>query len=65
MKKSNSNPFAKFGTRKSNAAIKEQFRQEKRKVKKIIMLKQAYTVEVILPPMEHALEIIFTLKIFV
>ncbi|MEY3324129.1 MAG: hypothetical protein RL316_1465 [Bacteroidota bacterium] len=34
MKKSNSNPFAKFGTRKSNAAIKEQFRQEKRKVKK-------------------------------
>ena len=34
MKKSNSNPFAKFGTRKSNAAIKEQFRQEKRKAKK-------------------------------
>lgn len=34
MKKSNNNPFAKFGTRKSNAAIKEQFKQEKRKVKK-------------------------------
>lgn len=34
MKKSKSNPFAKFGTRKSNAAIKEQFRQEKRKAKK-------------------------------
>lgn len=27
-------PFSKFGARKSNAAIKEQFRQEKRKVKK-------------------------------
>ncbi len=34
MKKSNNNPFAKFGTRKSNAAIKEQFKQEKRKAKK-------------------------------
>lgn len=28
------NPFDKFGKRKSNAAIKEQFRQEKRKLKK-------------------------------
>lgn len=36
MKKKSSvgHPFSKFGTRKSNAAIKEQFRQEKRKVKK-------------------------------
>lgn len=34
MKKSSNNPFAKFGTRKSNAAIKEQFKQEKRKAKK-------------------------------
>lgn len=34
MKKSSSNPFSKFGTKKSNAAIKEQFRQEKRKAKK-------------------------------
>lgn len=34
MKKSSGNPFAKFGTKKSNAAIKEQFRQEKRKAKK-------------------------------
>lgn len=34
MKKSTNNPFAKFGTRKSNAAIKEQFKQEKRKAKK-------------------------------
>ena len=33
MKKNNS-PFDKFGRKKSNAAIKEQFRQEKRKVKK-------------------------------
>ena len=34
MKKSASNPFTKFGTKKSNAAIKEQFKQEKRKAKK-------------------------------
>ena len=36
MKKKSSvgHPFSKFGARKSNAAIKEQFRQEKRKVKK-------------------------------
>lgn len=33
-KSSAGHPFSKFGTRKSNAAIKEQFRQEKRKVKK-------------------------------
>lgn len=33
MKKGNS-PFKKFGEKKSNAAIKEQFRQEKRKYKK-------------------------------
>jgi hypothetical protein len=32
MKKST--PFDKFAKKKSNAAIKEQFRQEKRKVKK-------------------------------
>jgi len=34
MKKSSGHPFTKFGVKKSNAAIKEQFRQEKRKVKK-------------------------------
>jgi 23S rRNA pseudouridine2605 synthase len=34
MKKSASHPFTKFGTKKSNAAIKEQFKQEKRKAKK-------------------------------
>ena len=34
MKKSTNNPFAKFGTKKSNAAIKEKFKQEKRKAKK-------------------------------
>ncbi len=34
MKKSSTHPFTKFGTKKSNAAIKEQFRQEKRKAKK-------------------------------
>jgi 23S rRNA pseudouridine2605 synthase len=34
MKKSTGNPFAKFAPRKSNAAIKEQFRQEKKKAKK-------------------------------
>jgi len=34
MKKSSTNPFTKFGVKKSNAAIKEQFRQEKRKAKK-------------------------------
>lgn len=33
-KSSTGHPFSKFGARKSNAAIKEQFRQEKRKVKK-------------------------------
>jgi 23S rRNA pseudouridine2605 synthase len=32
--KKNTSPFDKFGKKKSNAAIKEQFRQEKRKVKK-------------------------------
>ena len=34
MKKSTTHPFTKFGTKKSNAAIKEQFKQEKRKAKK-------------------------------
>ena len=34
MKKSTNNPFAKFGTKKSNAAVKEKFKQEKRKAKK-------------------------------
>ncbi|HRG83142.1 MAG TPA: pseudouridine synthase [Chitinophagaceae bacterium] len=34
MKKKSSNNFSKFSTRKSNAAIKEQFKQEKRKIKK-------------------------------
>jgi 23S rRNA pseudouridine2605 synthase len=33
-KKSTTNNFSKFATKKSNAAIKEQFKQEKRKVKK-------------------------------
>src|SRR5213078_3989242 len=32
--KKKSTPFDKFTKRKSNAAIKEQFRQEKRKIKK-------------------------------
>jgi 23S rRNA pseudouridine2605 synthase len=32
--KKKSNPFGKFAKKKSNAAIKEQFKQEKRKVKK-------------------------------
>jgi 23S rRNA pseudouridine2605 synthase len=32
--KKNSSPFDKFGRKKSNAAIKEQFKQEKRKLKK-------------------------------
>lgn len=32
--KKKSNPFGKFATKKSNAAIKEQFKQEKRKLKK-------------------------------
>ncbi len=32
--KKNTSPFDKFGKKKSNAAIKEQFRQEKKKVKK-------------------------------
>ncbi len=34
MKKKTTNNFSKFATKKSNAAIKEQFKQEKRKVKK-------------------------------
>jgi 23S rRNA pseudouridine2605 synthase len=34
MKKSTNSHFAKFGNKKSNAAIKEQFKQDKRKVKK-------------------------------
>ncbi|HEX7846838.1 MAG TPA: pseudouridine synthase [Chitinophagaceae bacterium] len=34
MKKKSSNNFGKFATKKSNAAIKEQFKQEKRKLKK-------------------------------
>lgn len=34
MKKKSPSPFGKFATKKSNAAIKEQFKQEKRKVKK-------------------------------
>lgn len=34
MKKKPSNNFGKFATKKSNAAIKEQFKQEKRKIKK-------------------------------
>lgn len=34
MKKKSTNNFSKFSTRKSNAAIKEQFKQEKRKAKK-------------------------------
>jgi 23S rRNA pseudouridine2605 synthase len=34
MKKKTPQPFKKFAQKKSNAAIKEQFRQEKRKVKK-------------------------------
>ncbi|HEX4877038.1 MAG TPA: pseudouridine synthase [Chitinophagaceae bacterium] len=34
MKKKASHNFSKFATKKSNAAIKEQFRQEKRKIKK-------------------------------
>lgn len=34
MQKKQSNNFSKFAKKKSNAAIKEQFRQEKRKVKK-------------------------------
>ena len=34
MKKKSSGNFGKFAQKKSNAAIKEQFRQEKRKVKK-------------------------------
>ena len=34
MKKKSSNNFSKFAAKKSNAAIKEQFRQEKRKIKK-------------------------------
>ena len=34
MKKNTSSQFSKFSQRKSNAAIKEQFKQEKRKVKK-------------------------------
>ena len=32
--KKNTTPFDKFGKRKSNAAIKEEFRQEKRQLKK-------------------------------
>ena len=32
--KNNNSPFDKFGKKKSNAAIKEQFRQEKKQLKK-------------------------------
>ena len=32
--KKNTSPFDKFGRKKSNAAIKEEFKQEKRKLKK-------------------------------
>jgi hypothetical protein len=32
--KKKANPFSQFAKKKSNAAIKEQFRQEKRKAKK-------------------------------
>ena len=34
MNKKVSNNFGKFAKKKSNAAVKEQFKQEKRKVKK-------------------------------
>ena len=34
MKKKRSDNFSKFAQKKSNAAVKEQFKQEKRKVKK-------------------------------
>src|SRR5687768_1918007 len=34
MKKKPTNNFSKFAKKKSNAAIKEEFRQEKRKIKK-------------------------------